>query len=260
MNMKVFLINLDKDVDRLAAFDEQAKRLGVEYERVSAVYAKDEIQSGRLKVAEVESRFRCWCAVGQTLTPGEIGCALSHQLVYRRMLEKGIDLACVLEDDVVLDERFPKVLAEVERWYDRTRSSVVLLSNHSESGGQLGDGVTGFLSPSGQTETQIKSSAGDYFAEGYVLGSVAATALLRENSPLIVPADHWPRWVRHGAIELCHAFPTVCSQNKTTFASATRPTAEKSVRERGIAYWIFRKSYRTVGVLLDRILRLITGR
>jgi glycosyl transferase, family 25 len=43
---------------------------------------------------------------GRPLSSGEIACALSHASVYRRMIADGIDRALILEDDVVLHDRF----------------------------------------------------------------------------------------------------------------------------------------------------------
>ncbi|MBB1383528.1 glycosyltransferase family 25 protein, partial [Shewanella sp. SR41-2] len=41
MKFKVFHINLDNSTERFTFMDEQLKQLGVEYQRISAVYGKD---------------------------------------------------------------------------------------------------------------------------------------------------------------------------------------------------------------------------
>ena len=73
--MKVFVINLDKDKDRMASIDAQLKGLGVQYERISGVYAKN--LPGQERKCFVNN-FRWWCAVGRPISPAEIGCAMSH--------------------------------------------------------------------------------------------------------------------------------------------------------------------------------------
>ena len=80
--MKVFLINLDRDQERLKAADAQLKALGVEYEWIPAVYGKSLSQEEKQRKV---NRFRWWCAVGRSMTDGELGCALSHAAVYRWM-------------------------------------------------------------------------------------------------------------------------------------------------------------------------------
>ncbi len=47
------------------------------------------------------------------LTPGEVGCALSHMAAYRHMAEHGIDRAFVIEDDVVLPDSFDDIARHV---------------------------------------------------------------------------------------------------------------------------------------------------
>ena len=60
--MKVFLVNLDKNPERLAAADAQLRKLGVEYERFPAVYGAD---LPKAEKRQAVNRFRWWCAVGR---------------------------------------------------------------------------------------------------------------------------------------------------------------------------------------------------
>jgi glycosyl transferase, family 25 len=58
---------------------------------------------------------------GRPLSPGELGCALSHVNVYRDALEKGHERILVIEDDVVLNHtnltQVPGIFAELpEKW------------------------------------------------------------------------------------------------------------------------------------------------
>ena len=127
--MKVFLINLDVDKKRLAVADAQLRQLGVEYERIPAVYGKALSEAER-RVAV--NRFRWWCAIGRPILPGEIGCALSHYHIYRRLIDESIPYACILEDDVVLEREFKDQLAFVESRLSPKDPDVILLSNHTK--------------------------------------------------------------------------------------------------------------------------------
>ena len=73
--MKAFLINLDRDTERLAAADAQLRRLGIAYERVKAVDGKD---LSRAEIRRNVARTRALWANGSMYTPGQIGCWLSH--------------------------------------------------------------------------------------------------------------------------------------------------------------------------------------
>ena len=236
-HMKVYLINLDKDKERLAAADAQLKRIGVAYERASAVYAK-ELPREELDVAV--NKFRWWCAVGRPVRVGEIGCAMSHYMIYRKMTEP----VCVLEDDVILDDRFSEVLDFVERKIDRARSQVILLSNHTRH------------IPNIPNLPNLQTSHSDMFTEGYVLTPLAAQALLKANWPMQVPCDHWGRWVGRGIIELYHAFPTVCRQDQSQYTSGTVDKGCFRVTGLGPIAWCFHKFKRLIGKSLDSMLSL----
>lgn len=230
--MKVFVLNLDRDKERLEAVDKQLRRLGVEYERITAVYGKS------LSAAEKNSkinRFRWWCAVGRPYMPGEVGCALSHFKAW----ESCETAVCVLEDDVILALEFPAVLERVGKWISPAKPQVVLLSNHS---GETGKGVC--------------RSSGDMYAEGYVINLAAIKALRACNDPLQTPCDWWGRWARRGVIELYHAFPTVCSQNQSQYESGTVQPGCLRVSELSLLAFAWHKLKRLIGKVLDRILPL----
>ena len=245
--MKVFLINLDRDQERLRAADAQLKALGVDYERIPAVYGKGLSQEEKRRGV---NRFRWWCAVGRPMIDGELGCALSHQKVYHRMVEDGLPMACVLEDDVVLDGRVSQLLSSLEQMIDPARPQLVLLSNHTGNAiAKPDDEAFGFV-----------PSAGAMFAEGYVLTRQAAANLLMANCPMIVPADHFGRWVKTGAIELYHSYPTVCRQDKVSFETSTQPEGCFDVRKLSRPLLVLYKFSRVLGKTMDWLLICITGR
>ena len=236
--MRVFLINLDAEKLRLAEADAQLRRNDVAYERVAAVWGKDLSQEARDAAV---NRFRWWCAIGRPVRVGEIGCAMSHYKIYRRITDEKMPFACVLEDDVILDERFPTVLKTVESFVDPSRPQVVLLSNH-----------TAFES----STPCILSAETDMYAEGYVITALAAKALSSVNWPMQTPCDHWGRWVKRGVIELYHAFPTVCSQDQKHYTSGTVDAGCFDVSKLSFPRWFFHKCCRLAGKAIDRILPL----
>ncbi|MGI6353587.1 MAG: glycosyltransferase family 25 protein [Lentisphaeria bacterium] len=255
--MKVFVINLDRDIERMKAAEDQLRRLHVEFERISAVDGKElSIEEQKKSV----NSFRWKCAVGRPFTLGEIGCALSHIALYHRVVEEKLPLACVLEDDVILDERFPKVLSDLMNLFDEKKPQVFLLSNHSDSQGQLGDGYIGYMTPANVYDTSLKRISGDMFAEGYVVTYEGAKALLKMNYPIITPCDWWTRWVKLGAIELYHAFPTVCRQNKHAYDSHTIVGMVKSTRALSLPRKIIHFTKRIFGITIDKILTILFGR
>ena len=253
--MKVYLINLDRDRERLAVADRQLKALGVGYERVPAVYGKSLTAEEKKNAV---SYFRWWCLAAIPPRDGEIGCALSHLSAYRKIVQVG-DVACVLEDDVILDNRFKDVLDRVEKWVDPSRPQVVLLSNHSVKS-KCGDATSGYFSLQ-ERQFEVVSSSGDWCTEGYVITAAAAKSLLWQNTPLKIAADAWTRWSRIGAIDLYHAFPTVCRQNKAEFDSyCILKDSQYDVAKMSVPRWIWHKIKRLIGNVIDMCFVMITGR
>lgn len=95
---KVFLINLDRDPDRLAHMLGECRRAGLEATRVPAIlgtampdWAKPYFLDAG---GEIASKLRL----------GEVGCYASHLVVARRMLDENLPHALVFEDDLALPE------------------------------------------------------------------------------------------------------------------------------------------------------------
>ena len=250
--MKVCLINLDRAPERLATATEQLKKLGVEFERVSAVdgQAMDEKEYRRHV-----NRFRSWCVIGRVCNRGEVGCALSHFAAWGG--ETPREVTCVLEDDVLLDPRFKATLEAVEKWIDPSRPQIVLLTNHYRDTG-LGRWHSGYLSEEGEAFA-VEPIAFDLYAEAYVITAKAAAAIKKANYPLITPCDHWERWAKAGLIELYRAKPTVASQNKDGFASSIRQEGTRLVRDLPFHLWLLHKFKRLIGLSIEKFTLLVNA-
>jgi GR25 family glycosyltransferase involved in LPS biosynthesis len=86
-------INLDRSTERRVAMEDQISRYGLRYERFSAA-------DGNV------------LGVPTTLTPGEIGCFLSHCLLARRYLDCSTHIH-VVEDDVLFASRVANIIDEI---------------------------------------------------------------------------------------------------------------------------------------------------
>lgn len=208
--MQVYLINLERNPERLAAADAQLRRLGVAYTRVAAVDGRS-LPKGTLR-REV-ARFWWWCHRGYLPQRGQVGCALSHRTVWRLIAEGEEACACILEDDAVLDGRFPEQLRQTEAFLrGQEGPAAVLLSYH----------VRDFVDPNAPSAPEtwgFSRTDADVCTEGYVLNREGAANLLRANRRICLPCDQWDVWVRWGLVRLWHAFPTVCRQNWSDFKS-----------------------------------------
>jgi glycosyl transferase family 25 len=105
----VFVINLEKSADRRAEMAPRLDPLGIDYTFFKAVngHALD------IDTLPEYDRTRRRLYFSRDLTPGEIGCLLSHRAIYQHMVENNIERAIVLEDDVFIDPVFPQVIRDI---------------------------------------------------------------------------------------------------------------------------------------------------
>lgn len=249
--MKVFVINLDQNKERLAFVHAQLSRLGMSYERFSGVYGKGFTKEERERVS---SPLRSYLCSGHVIGGGELGCALSHIGVYRQIIADQLPYALVMEDDVILSEKFPEVVEYAERKLCVQRPQVVLFSNW----GGVDVGGRGF---------EVVRLRRGVCTDAYLITRTAAELICRANTPVMCAADAWGRWVRRHGLELYRAFPTTVSQDIDAFQSNIRPAnvdprallGKGGTNRRGVSWLVF-KMRRALEKSLDYILYLITGR
>lgn len=235
--MKVFVINLDKNIERKEFIASRLGKLGVQYVRVSAINGHEMAQNEKMQAV---NGFRWWCAVGRRVRDGEIGCAMSHRSVCQTIQGQHLPVACILEDDAILDDRFRDALGYLERNMTNDVPMVCLLSNHTK---KRYNGSNWRMVP----------SVGDMYTEGYVLNLRAAEILSSINYPLKVPCDWWKRWVKVGRIRLFHLDPTVCTQDQNLFVSNVTE-GMKTRKELSVPMWCMHKGGRFVGKIIDAML------
>lgn len=232
--MMVFVVNLDKDVAKWDNVHARLSNLGVVHERFPAVYGK---LMTREEKTNVLNRFRWWCATGRRCEDGELGCALSHLALYRKMIDEGIGVACVFEDDVIFNARMPEQLYRVGSFLNSDLPRVVLLSSRRVIAND---------------NWEIEPILGDFGTFAYMINLSGAKAILSENLPVQRPADQWSWWRRLGKIELYHALPIVCDYDKSVISS----TAPKMVvKDFPLPKWLLHKFLRVIGKSLDMMLR-----
>jgi len=55
-------------------------------------------------------------ACGRELSPGEIGCALSHLGIYHKIVDDGFEEAVIFEDDSIINEDFLPILKNRKKY------------------------------------------------------------------------------------------------------------------------------------------------
>ena len=226
----------------MAHMQAQLKQLGLLYERIDAI---DGLVLTKLDRQTAVNDFRWWCAKGYRARVGEIGCALSHRIALKKIVEEDLACACIMEDDVTLGDGFRLALESAERFVtDSAEPKAVLLTPCEAAKGE------GFVRIPWARSTGC-----------YVVNQKAAKRLLFVTSPLTSTIDDWRRWSEKGKFALYACCPAVCSQAPygsepfdSPFASDTRDRDTVFVSEMKPIRRIVHKCLRLIGRTLDRLL------
>ncbi len=131
MKIKTYVINLKESVSRRERVLTEIQKypcLNVEF--VEAVNGK------KMSVEEINRHFDSHKFVrraGRNPLPGEIGCVLSHNECYRRLLDSNDNIALILEDDVCFldQEHFESILMDISQKMVQNIPCVLTLSRHN---------------------------------------------------------------------------------------------------------------------------------
>lgn len=228
--MKAYLINLDRNIDRLESAARQLEALGIRYERFPAVDGSALTDDDRRRVM---ARFHARMARHNPLTKGELGCALSHAAIWRKMIEERLPVALVFEDDVQLSDEFTRALARVAESVDVGRAQVYLFSDGRFRPFAETDGAP-------ESVERLEGARLDkaWCSEAYVMTLPAARNLLAANYPIVTPIDWWGRWGKRGLVEVYRAYPLTARQKRETYPSDVTPVQPSIGRGWRFLWWV----------------------
>jgi|LSQX01.2.fsa_nt_gb glycosyl transferase family 25 len=177
IEVPVWIINLKRDTERLQFMQEQMERLGIDYRVIEAIDGRSLGEDEK----EPYSKSIALRDFGRELTPGEIGCALTHIRIWNQTIEEDINEVLVLEDDVYIGIG----LIEVLKHRDRLPQDYQHI-NFSTNALQIpfGDFVTDIYRASRHAERP-------YLTSTYLITKNGAQKLLDLVSPLYMPIDNF---------------------------------------------------------------------
>lgn len=261
---RTFVINLDKDTERMDFMHEQLGRLGISYERQAAVYGK----SYKPNRDEYDAE-QAISATGHSLLPGELGCALSHVAVYKKVVSQQIRYTLIFEDDVELPSNFKKIVESmmqqqqrsgfeyllfdyvpvgwpfIKQWFRSVSIRIKAEYQISFIRGVFTFGYAllkvGYIVPlsvfEGWRDKRMKRNPGAvrffrpvYFAGAYLVTLEGAKKLLSLAEPVVYTADQLPNRARvlKGLRFFCYA-PLSVRQLKSTFGSSILDLSGKDI-------------------------------
>ncbi|MBV9382478.1 MAG: glycosyltransferase family 25 protein, partial [Streptosporangiaceae bacterium] len=189
--MHTYVINLARSPERRAHITAELGKTRVRYEMINAVDGRDlDLTDTRV----VDPVF----AGESEAHPGAIGCALSHWEVYRKILDDDVEIACVLEDDVILPADFDALTDAVVP--HMTGAEVVLLN--FQSGEPCRVTRSGAVQlPSSRLLVRVADERQVASAGGYLITREACARMVKNVKPVRTVADDWDSFCREGSID-----------------------------------------------------------
>ena len=175
--MRLYLINLDRRPDRLAAMTAQAQGLGLALTRIAAV------DGGATDPADLDRWFAPSGPLGE-IPRGDKACFLSHRRAWQAFLATGDAHAVILEDDVRLSPTAPALLVS-DAWVPAD-AGLVKLEHYGPQGQRVL--LTDFRKV-GEDFRLARMLSRHTGAAAYLIGRAAAQLLL-EQTRFDLPVDH----------------------------------------------------------------------
>ena len=186
MNFDIYLVSLEKDVTRRDILKQ----------RFTDQYSKFKIQpavDGRLLLAKDYYSYisKYYKKQKKLMSPGELGCTLSHIEVLTKFLESDSKYALIFEDDIIGSDRDIEEIERIIPYLDECAIVVCggqdgLLSRYFQFGKPLKDYPNLYL-------VHPHSYQYIYRTCSYFVTRKAASLILDYQNKHIVVADHWAK-------------------------------------------------------------------
>lgn len=181
--MKVFVINLNSSIDRRNRMERLLKETSLDWEIFPAFDGRNMTDSERDSLYDGAKSLK---NVRRQMSNGEIGCAVSHRNIYKKMISEAIPEAVVLEDDVELGKDFETVLSSIAKLH--LRNTVLKLEDRCEN---VVSSYWGKLCLDNDYSIRKPVEQKYFGAYGYYLDSIAAKNLLSVDEKIVDVSDHW---------------------------------------------------------------------
>ena len=188
--MKTYIISLKNSESRRCSISAQASEHQLDYEFIDAVNGR-EIPANVLGFLRKKESY--------AITPGEIGCAMSHLLAYEKLLHSADEHALILEDDVIIPGDINERLAWLATHISRDKPYVCLLSKVN----QYSKKPLKVLAEKDALHQVYNAT----FAHAYVINRKAAQNLMENLFPVWCVADQWSTFTDFGHINLLGVVP-----------------------------------------------------
>jgi glycosyl transferase family 25 len=178
MKPTVIILSLEDAVERSAPLLKDFESHGVPYEIWHAIDGRKRLPSEYENLIDRPAARR---NLGRDMGNAEFACALSHHFIYRDILKRGLEMAVILEDDAIVDDRFFSFLNMTQ-----TPACDLLLLDHMRALVRRTDRLK--FADGGMAYRCISTP---WLTTGYIVTHDGAEKLVNQSLPITLPAD-WP--------------------------------------------------------------------
>ncbi|EMB19823.1 hypothetical protein HMPREF9723_02520 [Treponema denticola OTK] len=188
--MQTFVLNLEHNTERKKYMQNLLNDIPIDYEFFPAVYGKS--------ITNIEQFYDSILAekkAKRQLNVGEIGTAISHKNIYKKMIDENIEQALILEDDVTFLDGFIDVYKKIEKI--NVGNKIILLGTIVKK--KIKKIWKKKLTSEHSMYLVLNNYAGAY---GYIIGLDAAKKIYYYNKKIFIEADKWKYYRRLSQIWL----------------------------------------------------------
>lgn len=195
--INTYIINMEKDVEkRESILTRLSSYNGLKVNVFSAVVGKDLSNTELTKFTAQEFRDKA------TIT--EIGCALSHNAVYKHIIQQNVPYALILEDDTYFTPPHQFPIDKITACLMEDKPMVILLTTGFDYNlrNKVSDVDECF---------KLYSLESSWCAAGYIINQSAAKLLADQQLPIRFVADNWTAFVNQFGLHLYGVVPRLVS-------------------------------------------------
>jgi glycosyl transferase family 25 len=172
---KCFIINLKKDKAKKAFMEKELKDFNP--------IIIDAINGKSLNISKINKDLK------RKLTHGEVGCAKSHILIYKRIIKENIKKAIIFEDDIILKKDFKDSIFKI---ISKDIDFDIILLGHYSNDIRENINISKWYKKRIGNYSIIKFGSNyNYGAHGYLISLAGAKKLINKTNPLVKPIDHY---------------------------------------------------------------------
>ncbi|MBK2044662.1 glycosyltransferase family 25 protein [Allofrancisella guangzhouensis] len=229
---KVFVINLAKDIERRKYIENHLNEKGLVYELIEGVYGKDFSEDEINKIADLKLSYK---KMGKTISINEIGCSLSHQKIYKKIVSENLEGAFIIEDDAMFCSNINMIFTSIHINRSKFKSNcwLGLFKSYIDMKNKVFDIDKNF---------SVYESPRVRCTIAYYIDNLAAQNLLQYNKKIIYVAD-WFFGKYLNKLNL-YAINEACVMPNPSFESTIGETRKKELNMLKAIYIYFRKTYK----------------